>query len=427
MRKSKPPPLGKVLHSIRKSLKDGIAGINWVKHRGDPRTLRQVIEQISGTPSGKLIVGEDPFPVQYRDIHSHRPRLQVSSQWQVEMQWLLGILPRFGSKLKKYVRLRSEFGRAFLLGEYETARGVLDDIESSISKSLWSLDKNFLLTQYQRGFSGNKELLSSIHSECQNPHINLLALFSSIRVEGAIDLPSYDHILDGRIGAVKERSNERFADYLTSLLSFPPKIHLQNVAYILYRSNEASIIDRLNCVCRCLRAILLGEEGRGALMPFLRQIQKLAEATLEPTLLETTHTLQGEGGEPFLPDDYPDFLTALDSYTEGNYEDCIPRISAFITNHPASFSPYLVASKAYANVGLPPAPLGHPTGLASQVLNSLCHIMAGKGEAEHHVLRLMGYALDLGENHLAFGLHNFALDLMGYADGGERAGVCSLS
>ena len=418
--KSRQPKLTELIGRIRRSPVDAAFAVNWVKHFAEKPLLKQVIDWLAKSPHTKLLFGDNPFPKEYADIHSTAPRLKCSQDWASELRWNLVVLQKFKLQLNKYVKLRSSFGCHLILGNYKAAEKELVEIEDKISKSLWSLDKRLLLLQYSGGFTANKEYLGQLHNACQNPYINLLALFFSIRVESAIDLISYQHIVETKLAEISKHGDHFTAAYLKSILLADSTLDKTYAAYILFRSNDASIIDRLNATTRFLRQLMLIPDGAKYLAPFRSYIYDLAIATGEPSLLAINSTLD-HSSTLVLPEDYGTFLSALDYYTEGKYEDAIPLLRSFIQTHPAAFTPYVVCAKAHAYLGREPEPLNDPFSIASQVLDSFTYIMIGKGDVRERVNKILGLAVDLGENHLAFGLTHFVLDLLGRPDGETEA------
>jgi len=419
-RKRKQPKLTELIGRVRKSNLDAVYAVNWAKHNAETSLLKQFVDWLAQSPHLKLLVGDSAFPKEYAEIHSRIPRLMCSRDWKLELRWNLLILKKFAPKLAQYIQLRSTFGRHLLLGDYSFAEEALDKVESAISKSLWSLDKRFLLLQYRDGFLGNKEYLGQLHDTCRNQYVNLLALFFSLRVERAIDLFSYRHLVETKLAEIQKHGDSPTEAYFRSVLLADSSFDPEYASYILFLSNDASIIDRLNATVRTLRQVLRTPDGVNELNLFRDSIRDLAKATMDPSLLAIDRFLRPTE-QCILPDDYGEFLSALDLYTEGKYDEAIPRFRCFIERHPAAFHPYVVCAKAHAFLGQDTQPLGESLSIASQILDSLARVMSGKGDVRERIYKLFGIAVDLGENHLAFGLISFVYDLLGQPDGNTAA------
>jgi hypothetical protein len=128
-----------------------------------------------------------------------------------------------------------------------------------------------------------------------------------------------------------------------------------------------------------------------------------------------------------VPDDYADFLAAADAYTEGRYGECLPQLSAFLLRHPAAFAPYLLSAKAHAHLNQRPEAIGAPNSVGSRLLTSLTQVMETEVSGREHLLTLLGLSVDLGENHLSFGLLDLFFDLVGTHDGGALAKMTEFS
>ncbi len=310
------------------------------------------------------------------------------------------------------VSLRAAFGREFMLGDYKAAERTLEVVETTISKSLWSLDKRFLLAQYKSGFFENKKLLGELHCQSRNDYINILSLLFSLRVEATIDAPSYWHLIDNKIAEI-DKNYDSTAAYFRSLLNFPCPFQQNHASFILFKDEGASMVDRFNGIGRFLRSYIAAGNDTGELNEFAPRIAKLAQVTSDPTLLTVSRLLSQKIQGISEPSEYGDFLNGLDCYTAGDYASAVAAFSAFLPKYPTWFAVYYLLAKCCVHTNQAPSIAADSSSVASKILWRMTDLFSGKGDPDEHLISLLKIATDLGENNLGFGLSNFVFKLIG--------------
>ena len=124
----------------------------------------------------------DPFPTSYNDLRQ-LDFLYLTDHIDKEINWLIVAIRREKDKLNYFLRLKEKYEKELLLGDYKNARKTIDTIENEISLSIWGMENKFLLNEYEFGLEKNKNLLSEIHSDTNNPAISLLSYYLSDKAE----------------------------------------------------------------------------------------------------------------------------------------------------------------------------------------------------------------------------------------------------
>ena len=135
---------------------DRVAILDYVKHHMRYGDAAALIRRISHNTSLAASMPE-PFPKRYGQFfNSSRKPLAISRDWITEVAWHSHYLKQWSKQIQSFIHLRHKFGTALLLGDYRNAELIMNEINSKVCVSLWSLEKTFLLRQLHQGFSANK-------------------------------------------------------------------------------------------------------------------------------------------------------------------------------------------------------------------------------------------------------------------------------
>lgn len=123
------------------------------------------------------------------DVVMRRPAAPLSRNWIQEVGWLAHGFRYEAGRINEFLGKRRLFGKAYLLGDFETANEVINTIEESNGVSLWLAERRFMLLQAKVGFAAHKEYLSKIQSAALTDSlVSYFVTTFSNRIEGPVAL-----------------------------------------------------------------------------------------------------------------------------------------------------------------------------------------------------------------------------------------------
>jgi hypothetical protein len=83
----------------------------------------------------------------------------------------------YPTQISDFLNLRSQFEIELLLGNYETARNIVNKVDNDICSSMWSIESRLILDEYQ--FANGKEQLNensmvNFYVKCKNKALRII-------------------------------------------------------------------------------------------------------------------------------------------------------------------------------------------------------------------------------------------------------------
>lgn len=102
------------------------------------------------------------------------------------------LIELYKNEINDYILLRKKYYRALFSQDYDTAKKIIDQIDSTICVSMWSCGQRLLLAEKQLGLAGNKQQLEELNLVVPQNFISLVLLgFYSSLAEVNISYENY--------------------------------------------------------------------------------------------------------------------------------------------------------------------------------------------------------------------------------------------
>lgn len=251
------------------------------------------------------------FPKEYRDIEVHQRTL--IGNLDTEIWWTILALNEYTNQLNCFVVLSEEYQRLFLLGEYEKAIKILNNIEEKYGFSAWLFEKRIILYSKTEGMTKEKEY-SHFLQENLPPMSSFLIYYYSQKLENEL---SY------------EQFNKNFT---TFWLDYPPLFNyftlkcnplvnkINDLTGVLYYEAKSSIIDRYITLKRMLTILIEDPLPYSLSVEMLREhIRRMMKVFEDKELVALAFRADLIGCE-VLGDSAKEYISALDLYTQGDYQ-----------------------------------------------------------------------------------------------------------
>lgn len=154
------------------------------------------------------------------------------------------LIQLYSDKINRYLSLREEYERQYLLGKYDDAYTVLDLINNEICVSLWGCGQYMLLQEQKNGLTDNKKLLDQFsHSVPNNYTTRVVLYYYSVLAEENTSYDNYQAQINKFLNQLPESP---IKSYLTQKLSLVPPSKQDDFSLILQIDSQYSIIDLYN-------------------------------------------------------------------------------------------------------------------------------------------------------------------------------------
>jgi hypothetical protein len=395
----------KVLHDLNKrnslSSKPIEAIIFYLKYVLSDHQVAQLLPSL--TAKQRQLITPNHLPKNYNEIRK-KGMTYSNNDLVKEIRWYVKDFIIFSSHINKFIDYEKVFEKNFLLGDYESAKYVLDKIETEICVSEWSIEKKLLIAEYQKGFKTNKELLAAIVSGDNDPVTNALAQHGSTRIEKNISASKYQEFARKFISYHK---SDDLNQCLAFKLNFFAAKTYSNKGYILNFDSSSTIIDRYKSFTVVLASFISENDRRPSLDDDVADILTLLLGKLnDPTITKLLYSLNREP-EIAYDSATADVLMALDAYTNADFFRAKELCTELLRENPDLFELYDVYIKSVINLHEQVDNIFPENSLSYQILSSLIHIVKKDSKTYEALLNSINVYSSIASFPWAYNYHCF--------------------
>jgi hypothetical protein len=234
----------------------------------------------------------------------------------VEWKYLVGACISHKQQLGIFDKMRTDFERLMLKGDYESAEGKISEITSNFGDSFWIINARFLLAEKQGGTEANWAQLAEITKTKNEYLFRLLIELLSKKNESKIRYDEYIKSIIEQISVIP--IDDVVKDFLLYSLSFKENIHGTSIGVIIYLYGALPVIDRYIFISK-FSEYLFVNLGANDFRPFMYSLRQLHKEL--PLSFTVKNILLCEDQLPFDESmlDQGEF-EYLDTYLDGDYE-----------------------------------------------------------------------------------------------------------
>lgn len=343
------------------------------------------------------------LPQKYSDLRTSG-HISSNDEFVKEVDWYTNELLRHKEKINLYTRLENKFENQFLSGDYKNASTIIDEIESTICVSQWSIEKRLMIAEYESGFKKNKEVLARFIDNDNDPITNLLSKYQSIRIEKKLSVFKYEEILDNLLSAYQ---NDKAKEFLTFKLNYYKQGEYKHKGFILSIENSSSLIDKYKSYIQCILSYV-SEIKRDKTIDnkITNTLNKLLNNISDNRITNCLYAL-GETPKLEISENNKKYLEILDNYLNGNYQLVLDSLSSFLMYNSNIFELYEMYIKSTINLEIP---LKNPfikDSFASKCLNDLYNIYSKNEKTQSSIMSTIKTYNALGNMSLSYKLFTF--------------------
>jgi hypothetical protein len=343
------------------------------------------------------------------------PCLPRSKDWLQEFGWLAHGFAAEARRLNSFFRLRTQFGAAYLLGDYARAKVTLADIQNEFGPSLWLAERELILLQTSAGFNAHKQRLSEIQSELTSALVGYIVTTCSTRLEPNVTPEEFLTSAQNALDDMRKADHDLLASWIELHIEPWSFGWLKDKHDMLWYCGGKTLIDRYDRVIKilsCIPLATLDQNERQLLVSILQDL----ESDIEDRQLRHLRGML----QPFstqADSKTKRYFEAVDALVGGDCLGCAAMAEEMTISDPSCFEFLWLLAKASASSAGPVA-VGIPENcVAREIFNHLYHIARNRVPIELPLIQLNLAALKLGDNHLGLSLRQLSqFEQSGFCD-----------
>lgn len=320
---------------------------------------------------------KSPFPKKIEELGQKRVYFS-SGDVEKELVWNSRFIFHYSREINQFIEQRDLFNRLILLGFYEHANDILNNIEEKFGFSYWLIENKIFLLQELFGLEKHKEYLHSIKKDDSkvSVFVKYFASYISIKMEENVSVEKYNL----RISEVIQREKDNFAsenliEYIKYKLYLKEYFPVAVLPVLVFESN-LSLIDRYCNLIRIMRNMenKISDYSNKLIIGNLADIKDDLSARI----------LKKNGTNIVLP--------ILDKYTKGEYDQVVKLCSQELEIRPFLVDLYPIYIRS--NIRLEKHDQIWPEGsLLSIILNGLrdMYLSTSKFDEAYSNLKKISY------------------------------------
>ncbi|MBS1686363.1 MAG: hypothetical protein JSS76_16605 [Bacteroidetes bacterium] len=373
----------------------------WIKNKFNPvqfsRALANVPLDIFESTHKHLL------PRRIKDIG--KSPYASSTNIYAEITWAYYVFLIYQDELNQYIVLKNGIEKAICLNDFKLAVNLLDELETVVGYSLWSLEKRFYIYSIDKNPVRNNWIIKEL-LENKNRLALIIGYYTKAKFDAALSHSRYEEDVINIINRHKDKSIRRFLAY--KLLFF------KNTEVTNYHDNIAldgdnSLIDYYETFVNMLQLYSI------SIIDKQDEKLKLVETNFQ-FIVEKIRDNRLKNILRFNSDDYSQIeLSQIDAdiianYLSDSYADCITLLKRAILAKPLCFEYYTLivhcAIKSHENI------TGNYLGrnLCSEILFDVYKTQKDTLDPETLFVKAPKKSYTLGITELSIGYYNYFLN-----------------
>lgn len=346
--------------------------------------LRKVFKHYSSNPLFKALVIKSDKPASVNDLVEFRT-IGYTRELLKELNWTIVGCEQHIDHINGFLIKKQQYETHFLLGEYDYANELLNQIEKEHGVSIWLLENQLLLKEFKDGVKENWSLLSELSKTISNPYVLFFLEKLSKRAEKNISYFRYKNLFSNLANELGVASV--FNEYLCFKFSYSSFVGFENFDYYLWLEGQFPIVDRYLSMIDILNELVINHHDFGQTEELKTRIFELNQNFLDPRLRQLQNWI-----DKTITYNLPENSSALsifDLFGFQKYEQCLELIPNYIENHPTCIELYEIYIKSFIELRRDFEPINEDRPLINQILESLYNIYSRSSANEESVETLL--------------------------------------
>jgi hypothetical protein len=326
-----------------------------------------------------------------------------------EINWSLLAIRKYNLEVQTFINKKTEYEKALVVGDYQKANIILDEIEQEICVSLWGIEQRFILIEIEKGLKENTKFLNDINEKNKKWFIKRFSHFYSLKAEKELSVNQYNISLGRLLFKYIKNDNQVDLHYYNFKLNFLEVEKQTLLPDFLAFEGYHSIIDKYISLIRILQLAVL-EDNKDKKQFLDSRIYYLSKKVQDfnidklRLLIDTNFEFEFKAQETDLKT-----LQALDYYTNGKYEKAFNLLDTYLLESPLSIELYEVYLKSIIILEKTREPIGNDeNSYQNRILKALHGILLRDDTMSESLNEIRKIAFNISSIYpISFYLMNF--------------------
>ena len=317
-----------------------------LKYRVAPEIITQSLNKLFTTaPHYRELLWGNLFPKDINKLGEGNSYFFKSENIIGDFNWLYIQINKYHNEITRYIEYRDKIEKSILMGYYDEALDLLDEVRKHYGVSIWYYETKLLIYSYSNNENKSLELLTDINKAKKDSKYGFVTFLLSYlykRSSKTYSAYAYDAELESKFRLSRTRFLQYRSNYYLLRLNFYKTYQKLDLAPALIMEATNSLIDRYNLFLYVIKAYFATDKDE--------LIRSLLSAIAFKFYKKTSdRQLYGivayQNIKKLNPSYYNnDYIDVLDSYYKGEYADCCERCKRFID----TYTPYFDILKIYS-------------------------------------------------------------------------------
>ena len=309
-----------------------------LKYTGKNKLIKLTLNSsLKSNPILNSVIWGNMIPRQIKDLGTGLNRYFFKPKsLDIEINWVLQCLKKNENLLRQFVCLRDKVEKSILLGEYSQAELQLEESISYIGYTVWYYEMRLTIAGLQGDLAKSIGIVSdfnAIHKDLKRGFVPIVLSKILSRSNRSVTPYEYDAELYSRYKKNRtEFQNDRYNYYLFRL-NYYQNYNIDDLSVTLIMESLNSVVDRYILMNYVLRSYVIKDNKNKDIVSGYATLlyQMTSDRCWLPYVLLRPYKK--------LPEGYydKDFISILDKYYTGEYEDVIVECKDFLIEKPYAF------------------------------------------------------------------------------------------
>jgi len=293
-----------------------------------------------------------------------------------ELNWLVLSVKFHKQDLIDFLKEKSEFEKAFLIGKYNICHEILEKVFKKFGYSFWYIEQKFLVLEFENRSEEQKLFLSELNKTNNNIG-GLYSHFLCQRTERNLSAYKYDYDIKNLFKRDKEdfyqNASRSFYKYT---LNYYEYLNPENLIHIVSFSKNLPIFDRYFVLLNVFKSLFLDKlHLEFVVEKSIYLYRKVKDTSLLNLILPFVPNFKFE--KSFINLEY---IQILDYYYIGNYNKCIEKIIEYFKTSTVSVEILKIYAKSTISIGKPFEIVFPENSIAHNISNSIYKILSNPND-----------------------------------------------
>lgn len=382
--------------------------INDIKNSLDYQAIAVVSNDLSHlSPSFNRLIYGNLFPKSYGELGVCNPYFVRPESIENEIRWVIHQMQKHVNAILQYSKTREKIETQVLLGSYDEALTELQKFQNEYGVSIWCIETKLIIYYLQNKTKKVLDFMTDINTSQKDNKSGFVPYLSYMLYKRSNPkLSAYD--FDEELKSYSKRKRGAFLtdryNYFEFKLNYYNSFENEDLSSILLMDSTNALIDRYDSLIKIIIALFVsGKFDKGLLSSIAQKVYSISsDKRLLPIVSYANQA----------PAEFYDsaFITILDHYYSGNYEQCIYDSKSYIQKRPSNLDvlkiicrSLLFQNKSYVNI------IPNSDSIINKIGNLVYNLMKG-GEVEKNIYPLYQILKNLNGFSVSAGLYCFISD-----------------